>query len=84
MENVGISYRYFFPKLMSAVSVAGAGKSVIWCDPISIVCIRELMRLTSSAIIEDICALQKSGLASLAFFYFDFREDQKKNLRGLL
>ncbi|KAH9995624.1 hypothetical protein BJV77DRAFT_961052 [Russula vinacea] len=37
-----------------------------------------------SSIIEDITALQKSGLASLAFFYFDFREDQKKDLRGLL
>ena len=28
--------------------------------------------------------MQKSGLASLAFFYYDFREDQKKDLRGLL
>lgn len=28
--------------------------------------------------------MQKAGLASLAFFYFDFREDQKKDLRGLL
>ena len=28
--------------------------------------------------------MQKAGLASLAFFYCDFREDQKKNLRGLL
>jgi hypothetical protein len=26
----------------------------------------------------------KSGLASLAIFYYDFREDQKKDLRGLL
>jgi hypothetical protein len=26
----------------------------------------------------------KSGLASLAMFYYDFREDQKKDLRGLL
>jgi hypothetical protein len=26
----------------------------------------------------------KAGLASLAFFYCDFREDQKKDLRGLL
>ena len=42
------------------------------------------MLLGSSAVIEDIRALQKSGLASLAFFYCDFREDQKKNLRGLL
>ena len=28
--------------------------------------------------------MRKAGLASLAFFYCDFREDQKKNLRGLL
>jgi hypothetical protein len=40
--------------------------------------------LISSAIIEDICAMRKAGLASLAFFYCDFREDRKKELRGLL
>ena len=28
--------------------------------------------------------MKKAGLASLAFFYCDFREDQKKDLRGLL
>ena len=28
--------------------------------------------------------MRKSGLASLAFFYHDFRDDQKKNRRGLL
>ena len=28
--------------------------------------------------------MQKAGLASLAIFYCDFREDQKKDLRGLL
>ena len=38
----------------------------------------------SSTIIEDIRSMQKAGLASLAFFYCDFREDQKKDLRGLL
>ena len=43
-----------------------------------------LMLLSSSAIIEDIRALQKSGLASLAFFYCDFREGQKKDVHGLL
>jgi hypothetical protein len=42
------------------------------------------MLLTSSAIIEDIRAMQKSGLASLAFFYCDFRDDKKKDQRGLL
>jgi hypothetical protein len=28
--------------------------------------------------------MRKSGLASLAFFYCDFREDQKKDFRGLV
>ena len=42
------------------------------------------MLLASSAIIEDIRTLQRSGLSSLAFFYCDFRDDQKKNLRGLV
>ena len=46
--------------------------------------IPELMLFASSAIIEDIRTLQKAGLASLAFFYCDFRDDQKKGRRGLL
>jgi hypothetical protein len=41
-------------------------------------------RVGSSTIIGDIDAIRKAGLASLAFSYFDFREDQKKDLRGLL
>jgi len=65
-------------------TTAGAGKSVIWYDVLSTVRFRELMLLASSAIIEDIRTLQKSGLASLAFFYCDFRDDQKKDRRGLL
>jgi hypothetical protein len=42
------------------------------------------MKWTSSTTIEDIDHMRKSGLASLAFFYCDFRDDEKKNLRGLL
>jgi hypothetical protein len=40
--------------------------------------------LASSTIIEDVDAMRKAGLASLAFFYCDFRDSQKKDLRGLL
>jgi hypothetical protein len=40
--------------------------------------------LVSSAIVEDVDAMRKAGLASLAFFYCDFKEDQKRDLRGLL
>ena len=46
--------------------------------------VQELILQTSSTIIEDIRTSQKAGLASLAFFYCDFRDDQKKDLRGLL
>jgi hypothetical protein len=45
---------------------------------------RELILSASSAVIEDIRTLRRSGLASLAFFYCDFRDDRKKDLRGLL
>jgi hypothetical protein len=38
----------------------------------------------SSTIIQEIDTMRKSWLASLAFFYHDSREDQKKSLRGLL
>ena len=38
----------------------------------------------SSSIIEDIQEMRKSRQASLAFFYCDFRDDQKKDRRGLL
>jgi len=40
--------------------------------------------LASSTIIESIKSMRKSGLVSLAFFYCDFREGEKKDLRGLL
>ena len=45
---------------------------------------QKLIVLASSTIIEDVDAMRKAGLASLAIFYFDFREGQKKDLRGLL
>jgi hypothetical protein len=40
--------------------------------------------LASSSIIQDIDNIRKSGLASLAFFYCDFRESEKKDLHGLV
>ena len=40
--------------------------------------------LASSTIIEEVDVMRKAGLASLGFFYCDFRDEQKKELRGLL
>jgi hypothetical protein len=69
---------------------AGAGKSVFWYVNFPVFPFLEDSDLScssdfvSSTIIEDIRAMRKAGLASFAFFYCDFREDQKKELRGLL
>ena len=38
----------------------------------------------SSSIIEDIIALRDAGRASMAYFYFDFRDDDKQKLQNLL
>jgi hypothetical protein len=42
------------------------------------------MTSISSAVIEEIMTLSDSGLASMAYFYFDFRDEDKKNHRNLL
>jgi hypothetical protein len=75
---------YAFPETEVFLFVAGAGKSVFWCVKCLIFPSQELIVLASSTIIEDIDAMRKAGLASLAFFYCDFREEEKMGLRGLL
>jgi hypothetical protein len=42
------------------------------------------MVLASSTIIQDINTMQESYPAALMFFYCDFKEEQKRDLRGLL
>src|ERR1700761_1754023 len=42
------------------------------------------MPSTSSAIIRNIMTLRDAGLASMAYFYFDFRDTDKQNLHNLL
>jgi len=42
------------------------------------------MSSESSAIIQDMDETSKLGLSSTAFYFFDFRDDAKQTLRGLL
>jgi hypothetical protein len=44
----------------------------------------KLTQLASSAIIQDIMALRETGRASIAYFYFDFRDADKQNLHNAL
>ena len=45
---------------------------------------KELTPSTSSAIIKDIMAMQEVGQATIAYFYFDFRDTDKRDFRGAL
>ena len=44
----------------------------------------ELTPPTSSAIIQDAIAMQEAGQATIAYFYFDFRDTDKRDLRNAL
>ena len=45
---------------------------------------KELTPPNSSAIIQDIMELQKAGQATVAYFYFGFKDTQKQDLRNAL
>jgi hypothetical protein len=45
---------------------------------------RKLILLSSSAIIEEIKHIRKSGSALVAYYYFDFKDAAKQDVRGLL
>ena len=47
-------------------------------------CMQKLMSLISSAIIQHLITLRDVGSAAVAYFYFDFRDVNKKNRRNLL
>jgi len=86
MESVGGFIRYVsvFTEMDHLTIVAGSGKSVIWYVCLTKFPRRDLMELASSSIIENVDDMRKRGLALLGFFYCDFRDDNKKNLRGLV
>ena len=84
MENVCSSYFQTFAEADNLYLVAGSGKTILWYISFLLFSFLVLNHRTSSTIIEYIDGMRKSGLASLAFYYFDFRDVEKKDRRGLL
>ena len=64
--------------------VAGSGKSILWYGILLSIHIQKLRFSTSSAIIEHITAQHDDRPASLAYFYFDFKDTEKQNQHNLL
>ena len=84
MGNVSVLRSHLFPGTDGFHRAAGAGKSVLWYVGLFSFLFSNETPSRSSSIIQDIRGMCESGLASLAFFYCDFREDQKKDRRGVL
>ena len=74
----------FSQRLMFFLPRSGRRKECSLVRETSEILSQEFMMSASSTIIQEIEAMRKCGLASLAFYYYDFREDKKKDLRGLL
>ena len=77
-------YAAWFTSLLMGPFVAGSGKSILWS--VMLLCLRmqRLMPSISSAIIQHLITLRDAGSATVAYFYFDFRDVDKKHRRNLL
>ena len=85
-KSYGFSH---FPHPRRAVAdvlwfVAGSGKSVLWWVKSETSLPASLMLVTSSSIIKDIESICATGLASVAYYYFDFKDTGKQDRRGFL
>jgi hypothetical protein len=69
----------FFPDF-----AAGAGKSVLWYAYIFCFSDTQFIPSTSSAIIEDVKKMRETSPALIAYYYFDFKDASKRDLRGVL
>ena len=73
-----------FHTLLIPIFVAGSGKSVLWFVISCYYCQHTLIVLPSSGIIEDIMAQREAGSAMMAYFYCDFRDEDKQDCRNLV
>jgi hypothetical protein len=85
MENVCYRNLVFACPSRFLSFIAGSGKTILWfAISLIYIYISSLTLLTSSTIIQHIASLSKGGRASVAYFYFDFQDEDKKHRHNLL
>ena len=84
MAYVRVFLSFLLAILITCHEVAGSGKTVLWY--VSPYCwfYGVFTLSTSSTIIQDIHHICETGLATCAYFYCDFRDIAKQDVRGLL
>jgi hypothetical protein len=84
MAYVCVSHSCLLLLLIVSYTAAGSGKSVLWYMLPQLFVFICTYIIGSSTIIEDIRPLCRTGLATYALFYCDFRDFAKQDVRGLL
>ena len=84
MVNVSILNPRRVPYLLLVDLKAGAGKSTLLYVMTSCVCLSLLKASIRSAVIQDIAGMHAAGLATMGYYYFDFRDVKKQDCYGLL
>jgi hypothetical protein len=86
MESVSVSHSHALPETHGCLLSSRRRKERSFVCTAFRISIGETYDVLSpsSSIIEDILGIYTVGLASIAFFYCDFRDDQKKGQRGLV
>jgi hypothetical protein len=84
MAYVRISPSYLLPVLIFSYMVSWIRKKCPLVSVITRFILLCALTFTSSSVIQDIEDTCQTGLAILAFFYFDFRDSNKQDARSLL
>jgi hypothetical protein len=64
--------------------IAGSGKSILLYVAPHLLTLRFIKSPPSSSIIHDIEVMRAAGLATMAYYYFDFRDVKKQDRYGLV
>ena len=83
-ESYGFPFFSITPPLMVSDFTAGSGKSVLWWVTPRPTFSSLLILVSSSSIIKDIESLCATGLTSVAYYYFDFKDTGRQERRGFL
>ena len=84
MENVHCPDLFSFAAANTFSSIAGSGKSVLRFVNLPARFIQDYRPSASSSIIQDVENISSTGSAHIAYFFFDFKDTGKQDVRALL
>lgn len=84
MENVCVSNTPASAAAYDPILFSGLRKNYSLARPLSVISMSDTHVISSSSIIHDIQADVDANIASMGYFYFDFRDHKKQSVGGFL